>query len=152
MKKARGEAEQIIQEARNSAADIRQQLATEAANLADIAKALIGGNSSAAAAGNLNTSLQSMQSDLSPHKADNPMNLTSLTNLPSKQMTLLNRNPSPKLRPKKLLRTTPRPICLNLQTKNRKQTPLKNLKIRPNRTTHKTQKHRKNLLSCPTKS
>lgn len=66
MKKARGEAEQIIQEARNSAADIRQQLATEAANLADIAKALIGGNSSAAAVGNLNTSLQSMQSDLSP--------------------------------------------------------------------------------------
>src|SRR5699024_3011225 len=66
MKKARGEAEQIIQEAKNSAADIRQQLATEAANLADIAKALIGGNSSAAAVRNLNTSLQNMQSDLSP--------------------------------------------------------------------------------------
>ena len=80
------------------------------------------------------------------------MNLTSLTNLLLKQMTLLNRNPSPKLRPEKLLRTTPRPICLNLQTKNRKQTPLKKLKIRPNRTAHKAQKHRKNLLSCPMKS
>lgn len=66
MKKARGEAEQIIQEAKNSAADIRQQLATEAANLADIAKALIGGSPAANTAGNLNAALQNIQSDISP--------------------------------------------------------------------------------------
>lgn len=66
MKKARGEAEQIIQEAKNSAADIRQQLATEAANLADIAKALIGGGPAANTAGNLNAALQNIQSDIAP--------------------------------------------------------------------------------------
>lgn len=66
MKKARGEAEQIIQEAKNSAADIRQQLATEAANLADIAKALIGGSPAANTTGNLNAALQNIQSDISP--------------------------------------------------------------------------------------